>query len=223
MIRFRHLLARILSWILHPSIPGQEAPGEAPGPVRRAIPAAISAAIAGIRSLTRTPTDTQNSTQTNTRSNTRSEPGPRRKPRRMSREPSRQSYLWQFIRGVLFAQFVLFATWNNSGYSYVGWVTRAASYTAPMVVVGIALLIAHIVLIRIAFVALGYSGLIGASLLLAALLLVGSRFDLIVLDELSRHVEFWLFNVASIISIGVGWAKYQQRFSGQREVLKSPP
>jgi Family of unknown function (DUF6524) len=124
---------------------------------------------------------------------------------------------------VLFAQFLLFATWNNSGYSYIGWVTRAASFTALMTVVGIALLIGHILLIRIAYVALSFPGIIGASLLLAVLALIGSQLGLITLDELSRHVEFWMFNVASIISIGVGWAKYQQRFSGQRDVLKSPP
>jgi hypothetical protein len=32
-----------------------------------------------------------------------------------------------------------------------------------------------------------------------------------------------MFIAASIVSIGIGWAKYQQRISGQRDVLKSPP
>ena len=63
-------------------------------------------------------------------------------------------------------------------------------------------------LIRIAYVALGYAGLIGASLSVGALTLIGSQLNLIVLNDLSRHIEFWLFNVASIISVGVGWAKY---------------
>jgi hypothetical protein len=124
---------------------------------------------------------------------------------------------------VLFAQFLLFATWNNSGYSYVGWVTHATSVTALMAVAGIALLIAHVVLIRIAYVALSYPGIVGALVLLGVLLLIGSQLDLIVLDELTRHVEFWLFIVASVVSMGVGWAKYQQRLSGQRDVVKAPP
>ncbi len=138
-------------------------------------------------------------------------------------EPRRRIYAWQYIRGVLFVQFVLFSTWNNSGYSYVGWVTGAKEFTALMAVAGIALLIAYIMLIRVAYVALGYSGLTGATLLLAMLLLACSQLGLLDLDALTRHVEFWMFVAASIVSIGIGWAKYQQRISGQREVLKSPP
>jgi hypothetical protein len=148
---------------------------------------------------------------------------PKRRIRRVSPEPRRQIYLWQFIRGVLFAQFLLFATWNNSGYSYIGWITGAPRFTALMAVVGIALLIAHVVLVRIAYVALNYAGIIGASVLLGMLLLSFSQLGVIKLNELTRHVEFWLFIAASIVSLGVGWAKYQQRLSGQRDVLKSPP
>jgi hypothetical protein len=143
--------------------------------------------------------------------------------RRVSVEPGRSSYLWQFARGVLGAQFLLFATWNHSGYSYLSWVSGAASFTALMAVAGIALLIGHVVLLRIAFVALGYEGIVGASLFLGVMLLIARQLGMIDLDELTRHVEFWLFVTASILSIGIGWAKYQQRFSGQREVLKSPP
>lgn|SRR5579872_5533585 len=143
--------------------------------------------------------------------------------RYVSPEPSRLSYPWQFVRGVLFSQFVLFATWNNSGYSYVGWVSRATHFSALMAVAGIVLLIAHVVLIRIAYLALGYPGITGALLLIGVLLLIGSRLGVIELDELTRHVEFWLVVFASVISLGVGWAKYQQRLSGQRNVLKAPP
>lgn len=141
----------------------------------------------------------------------------------VSPEPRRRIYAWQYIRGVLFVQFVLFATWNSSGYSYVGWVTGAQRFTALMAVAGIGLLVAHIVLIRIAYVALGYPGIFSASLLLAMLMLAFSQLGLIELDTLTRHVEFWMFIAASIVSIGIAWAKYQQRISGQRDVLKSPP
>jgi Family of unknown function (DUF6524) len=142
---------------------------------------------------------------------------------RVSPEPRRRIYLWQFVRGALFAQFLLFATWNHSGYSYVGWVTGAAHFNVLMAVTGLALLIAHVVVLRIAYVALGNAGIIGAAILLGVLLLAGSQLGLIELDELTRHVEFWYFVVACLVSIGVGWAKYQQRISGQRDALKSPP
>ncbi len=142
---------------------------------------------------------------------------------RVHRGTRRGAYLWQFIRGVLFVQFLLFATWNNSGYSYFGWVTGARHFTPLMATAGIALLVAHVVVLRIAFVALNYPGIIAASLLLAVLLLAGSQLDLIALEPLTRQVEFWLFIVACILSIGIGWAKFQLRLSGQANVLKAPP
>jgi hypothetical protein len=147
--------------------------------------------------------------------------GPKRHGTRV--EPRRRGYLWQFVRGTLFAQFLLFATWNHSGYSYLSWVGAARSFTALMAVAGIALIISYVAMFRIAYVALGYPGLLAASVLLAVLMLAGSQLGIIKLDELTRHVEFWLFITASILSIGIGWAKYQQRFSGQRDVLKAPP
>ncbi len=138
-------------------------------------------------------------------------------------DPPRQGYAWQFIRGTLFVQFLLFGTWNHSGYSYIDWVTGAPQFTALMAVAGIALLAAHIAVVRIAYVALGQLGIVAASLLIAMLLLAASRVGLIELDELTRHFEFWLFAIASLLSIGIGWAKYQQRISGQRDVVKYPP
>ena len=145
------------------------------------------------------------------------------KVRRTGIDPPRQGYAWQFIRGTLFVQFLLFGTWNHSGYSYIDWVTGAAQFTALMAVAGIALLAAHIAVLRIAYVALGRRGIIAASLLIAMLLLAASRLGLIELEELTGHFEFWLFATASLLSIGIGWAKYQQRISGQRDVVKYPP
>ena len=146
-----------------------------------------------------------------------------RKIRRRKAEPRRRGYVWQFVRGALFAQFLLFATWNHSGYSYVSWVSGAGSFTALMGLTGIALLIAYVTILRIAFVALGYPGLVAASILMAVVMLIGSELGVVNLNELTRDLEFWLFIAASILSIGIGWAKYQQRLSGQRDVLKNPP
>ena len=148
--------------------------------------------------------------------------GPKPRPAKKG-EPRRRSYLWQFVRGTLFAQFLLFATWNHTGYSYLSWVNHATSVTPLLTLASIALLIAYVIVFRIAYVALGYPGLIAASVLVAIIMLIGSQLGIIELNELTRHLEFWLFTTACILSIGIGWAKYQQRFSGQRDVLKNPP
>ena len=145
------------------------------------------------------------------------------RPPRPRAEPRRRSYIFMFLRGVLFAQFILFATWNNSGYSYLSWLSREQHVTPLMAVTGIALLIAYVVLFRIAFVALGYRGLVAASMLLSGGLLILWQLGLIDLEALTSRIEFWLFVVAAILSIGLGWGAFQQRISGQNDVLKRPP
>jgi hypothetical protein len=151
-------------------------------------------------------------------------PGPRTpKVHKLGFDPYRRNYIWQFIRGTLFVQFLLFGTWNQSGYSYINWVTGGSHFTALMVVAGIALLTAHIVVLRIVYIALGPPGIIGAALLLGVVFLIASQLGLVELNELTGHVEFWLFAIASLLSIGIGWAKYQQRISGQRSVIKYYP
>jgi hypothetical protein len=80
-----------------------------------------------------------------------------------------------------------------------------------------------VIVIRIAYVALGYPGILAVSVVLAAFTLIAWQLDLFDLNEITHHVAFWLVNVACIESIGVSWARYQMRLSGERDVLKSPP
>ena len=136
---------------------------------------------------------------------------------------SRGSYLWDFLSSLLFAEFLLLATWNRTGYSYLDWVRAAGDFTAPMAAAGLALLIAHIALLRMSFVALGYAGILAALILLGCVLLGGSTLDLIDLERLSRNSDFWTFVVATVLSAGTSWGKFQQRLTGQRDVLKDPP
>ena len=140
-----------------------------------------------------------------------------------SAAPARRSYLFGLVRGVLIAEFLLLASWNSTGYSYIGWLNHAAEFTALMAVAGIALLIAHIVLLRVAFLALNLIGIAAAMLVIGTVLLAGSTLGLLNLTSLAGTSYFWIFLVACVLSIGINWPKLQSRLSGERSVLKSPP
>ncbi len=137
--------------------------------------------------------------------------------------PRRRGYLLGLVRGVLAAEFLLLATWNRTGYSYVDWVLGADTLTALMAVAGIALLLAHLVMLRIAYVALRPIGIIASLLAIGTVLLAGSTVGILNLTLLATYSDFWIFLAACVFSIGINWTKLQSRMSGERGALKAPP
>jgi hypothetical protein len=138
-------------------------------------------------------------------------------------ETRRIGYLWRFARGMLAMEFLLLATWNPWGTSYVAWVARSGGVGPLQAVAGIALLIGHVALLRIAFVALGYPGILAGLLLVGCAVLAAWQLGLADLNRLQAEPLFWLAVWAAIVSLGITWAAFQKRLSGQRGVLKSPP
>jgi Family of unknown function (DUF6524) len=137
-------------------------------------------------------------------------------------EPRRRGYLWQFLRRLLFAEFVLLVTWSPSPLSYVTWVGRVP-FGALQAVLGIALLIAHVVAVRMAFLSLDWLGITASLLLLGCVLLAVSHLGLLDLAAAQGQRAFWLFVAGVLVAIGLVWGSLQQRISGERTVLKSPP
>lgn len=115
------------------------------------------------------------------------------------------------------ASFIVFATYNPSGYSYYHWVTSGLeTQTSAKVLAGLALAIGYVVAARISRVALGTSGFVTA--LLCALLFSfgmmavvspGTRFE-----EEVRYLH--LFSISTAIAIGVSWSHIKHRVTGQR-------
>jgi hypothetical protein len=141
----------------------------------------------------------------------------------MAREPPRRSYLWRFLRGLLFAEFLLLATWGGSDYSYLSWLARPHPLTALQAVAGIALLIGHVALARIAFLSLDWLGVTASLALLFCVLLAAAHLGLIDLTAAQDRRGFWLFVAGVLIAAGLAWGSLQQRLSGERTVLKNPP
>ena len=143
-------------------------------------------------------------------------------------DPRRRSYPWRFLRRLLFAEFVLVATWSPASFSYIGWLGRAAPFGAepfgaPRAVVGIALLIAHIALVRMAFLSLDWIGVTASLLLLGSVLLAAWHLGWLDLAAAQDQRAFWLFVASVLVAAGLFWGSLQQRLSGERTVLKSPP
>ncbi len=113
--------------------------------------------------------------------------------------------------------FMVFSTYNPSGYSYYHWVAAGIEDQLSLkVAAGLILGTAYLTAARIGRIALGTSGFIAG--LLAALLF---SFGLITLvspgtrfAEVVRYLH--LVSVASTIAIGVSWSHIKHRVSGQR-------
>jgi hypothetical protein len=136
--------------------------------------------------------------------------------------PRRHSYLWQFLRRLLFAEFVLLVTWSPSPLSYISWVGRVP-FGALQAVAGIALLIAHVAAVRMVFLSLDWIGITASLVLLGCVLLSASHLGLLDLWVLQHQRAFWLFVASVLVAAGLAWGSLQQRISGERTVLKSPP
>src|SRR5579859_4423938 len=137
-------------------------------------------------------------------------------------EPRRRSYLWQFLRRLLFAEFVLLSTWSPLPLSYLSWIGRVP-FGALQAVAGIALLIAHIAAARMVFLALDWIGITASLVLLGSVLLAAAHLGLLDLWVVQDQRAFWLFVASVLVAAGLVWGSLQQRLSGERTVLKSPP
>lgn len=136
--------------------------------------------------------------------------------------PRRRGFLFGFLRRLLFAEFVLLATWGPAPYSYLAWLGRAP-FGAAQAVAGIALLTAHVALLRIAFLSLDWLGITATLTLLFCGLLAASHLGLIDLDAVQDRRGFWLFVASALIAAGLIWPSLQQRLSGEGSVLRNPP
>ena len=137
-------------------------------------------------------------------------------------EPRRRGYLWQFLRRLLFAEFVLLVTWSPSDLSYVAWIGRTP-FGALQAVAGIALLIAHVAAARMVFLSLDWIGVTASLVLLGCALLAAAHLGLLDLVAAQGERAFWLFVASVLVAVGLVWGSLQQRLSGERTVLKAPP
>ncbi len=120
--------------------------------------------------------------------------------------------------------FVVFATWNPTGYSFVSWAHSSPWATAPEIAAAGALLVAlHILFIRIAWLSLGPDGISASLAILLAGLLTLHEFNAIDLWQSDAWPYVFLVGLSLVLAIGMTWSLLKRRIVGQSNYLSNPP
>src|SRR5258706_8152040 len=117
---------------------------------------------------------------------------------------------------------VVFGTYNPSGHSFYHWVRDGGASVQLRLVVGIFLLAAIVALVRMAFLSIGYRGIVAVlSLIYGGILFrVGlGWFEFLDVDIETYAILLW---VSTILGVGISWSFFQRRISGGKDVIKKP-
>jgi len=121
------------------------------------------------------------------------------------------------VRWVL-CVFVVFATYNTSGYSYYHWLTSIGDEDVALrVLVGIVLLITYAVFLMSMWRSMGPFGIAAAVLWLTALIWIIVDWGLLNLDSSHAVATTTEFVLATLLAFGVSTSHAKVRLIGQTE------
>jgi hypothetical protein len=120
--------------------------------------------------------------------------------------------------------FLVFATWNPSGYNFVWWATHDPGATASEIAAaGAALFGLYVFFGRIAWLSLGPDGITASLGILFAGYLTLYEFNIIDLWQRETFIYVILATVSFVLAIGMVWSLLKRRISGQSNYLSYPP
>lgn len=126
-----------------------------------------------------------------------------------------------FLGRVLLAAFLVFATYNPSGYSYYHWLSSAITENTigPQVALaGIALLIGWVFFLNATMDSLGVIGLVLATAFFAVVIWLFVDWGLIS-TESDKIMTYLILTVLSLVlAVGMSWSHIRRRMSGQVDV-----
>jgi len=123
-----------------------------------------------------------------------------------------------FIR-LLVAAFLVFATYNPSGYSWVHWLQQSDNKLDPLIVVaGVLLLIGWVIFLNATARSLGFFGSLLVLMLFGSLLWAMVSYGWLSLDNPSTLSWVALTLLALLLAIGVSWSHVRRRLTGQVDV-----
>lgn len=127
-----------------------------------------------------------------------------------------------YIIRILTCFFLIFATWNPTGVSYVDWAFESDARLSLRIAVGILLATTHIAFLRMTWVALGTPGTVLVWIFVLSGYLSLRQFGIFADAPLWTP---WLSLVcaATVFSAGICWAHFKRRYTGQSPVLAPPP
>jgi hypothetical protein len=114
---------------------------------------------------------------------------------------------------------LVLATYNPTGWSYVGWLIGRGEGDAPLLALaGVVLLILYVVFLRSTWAAMGALGVVLAGALIAALLWVLVDAGILSLDGAAATQWAVLIGLGVVMGIGLSWAHVRRALSGQASV-----
>ena len=130
---------------------------------------------------------------------------------------TKNSFGWDsFLVRFIFANIVVFATYNPEGHSYYHWVFETLpEFSVVKAFLGVMLLIGWAMLIRATLGSLGAIGIILAAAFFG--LAIWLIIDVLGLSTDNFRVISYIIQImlASVLSIGVSWSHVRRRVSGQ--------
>ena len=124
-----------------------------------------------------------------------------------------------FIGRLVFADVLVFGTYNPTDYSYVSWVMAEAAEFGPIqALIGVVLLIAWIVYLRATFLSMGWLGIILGAALFGCIVWVFVDLGWLSIDSSGAITWVALILVAFLLAVGMSWSHIRRRLTGQFDV-----
>ncbi|RMD68196.1 MAG: hypothetical protein D6819_09970 [Gammaproteobacteria bacterium] len=128
-------------------------------------------------------------------------------------------FTWRgFLVRFLAALFLVFATYNPEGYSYIHWVMTKPYFSPEKVFAGIALLIGWLIFLRATLLSLGRIGLLLALAFFGTLVWLFISWGWITPNSPKVFIYLSLVILAAVLAIGVSWSFIRRRLTGTIEV-----
>ena len=133
----------------------------------------------------------------------------------MATEFTTGSYLGRWV----FAMFLVFGTYNPSGYSYVSWLLAEGTEFGPIVaIVGLVLLIAWVIYLRATFLSMGWLGVTLGAALFASIIWLLVDLGWLSMDSTGIITYLALLLLSLILATGMSWSHIRRRLTGQFDV-----
>ena len=124
-------------------------------------------------------------------------------------------FFWRW----LFAQILVFATFNPTEYSYIRWALGAWAVETPLVLfLGLVLTIGYVIYVRATLRSIGVFGILLIAALAGSLLWVLADRGLLDLADADLLTWIGLVGVGLILGLGMSWSHVRRAIAGQTDV-----
>lgn len=117
------------------------------------------------------------------------------------------------------ALFLVFVTYNPSGYSWYHWVVDAENRVEPLIVLsGLLLLIGWVIFVRATASSLGIIGTLLSLALFGTLIWALIFYQIVSLDNTMLLTYLLLVTLSAVMATGLSWSHVRRRLTGQLDV-----